>query len=131
MLRQRLQTSQAKVGGQDEGREMPFEIGLSGDQRTKDRDEEHGVFSPMPPSEGSKMLVSTMMTRHDDGNHADGQFEMAKWDVFRAHFHGEARRWIHTYLPAGHEKKGKLARLCRSMEREMQHQIGETHGQKC
>ena len=36
----------------------------------RDRDEQLGpedVFSPMPPSEGLKMLVSTMMTEHDDG----------------------------------------------------------------
>ena len=119
MLRQRLQTSQTEMGGQDEGREMPFEIGLSGDQkRAKDRDEQLGpedVFSPMPPSEGLKMLVSTMMTGHDGGNHADGPFEMATWDVSRAHFYGEARRWIYTYLLEGHEQVGKLARLCRSM----------------
>ena len=69
----------------------------------------------MPPSEGLKMLVSTMMTGHDDGNHVDGPFEMATWDVSRAHFCGEARRWIYTYLPEGHEQVGKLARLCRSM----------------
>ena len=56
------------------------------------------------------MLVSTRMTRHDDGNHADGT-----WDVSRAHFYGEARRWIYTYLPKGHEQEGNLARLCRSM----------------
>ena len=82
------------------------------------RDEQLGpeeVFSPMPPSEGLKMLVSTMMTGHDDGNHVDGPFEMATWDVSRAHFYGEARRWIYTYLPEGHEQVGKLARLCRSM----------------
>ena len=65
----------------------------------KDRDEQLGpedVFSPMPPSEGLKMLLFTMMTGHDDGNHGDGPFEMATWDVSRAHFHGEARRWIYT-----------------------------------
>ena len=60
----------------------------------------------MSPSEGLKMLVSTMMTGHDDGNHADGPFEMATWDVSRAHFHGEARRWMYTYLPDGHEQEG-------------------------
>ena len=60
------------------------------------------------------MLVSTMMTGHDDGHHADGPFEMATWDVSRAHFYVEARRWIYTYLPEGHEQEGKLARLCRS-----------------
>ena len=50
------------------------------------------VFSPMPPSEGLKMLMSTMMTRHDDGNHVDGPFEMATWDVSKAHFKSAARR---------------------------------------
>ena len=33
VLRQRLQTSHVDMSGQDEGREMPFEIGLSGDQK--------------------------------------------------------------------------------------------------
>ena len=87
-------------------------------KRAKDRGEQLGpedVFSPVPPSEGLQMLVYTMMTGHDDGNHADGPFEMATWDVSRAHFFGEARRWIYTYLPEGHEQKGKLARLRRSM----------------
>ena len=73
-------------------------------ERAKDRDERlrpEDVFSPMPPS---NMIVSTMMTRHDDGNHADGPFEMATWDVPRAHFYGEARRWIYTYLLEGHEQ---------------------------
>ena len=63
---------------------MSFEIGLSGDQQGQDRDVQLGpeyVFSPMPPSEGLKMLVSNMMTGHDDGNHADGP---ATWDVSRA-----------------------------------------------
>ena len=66
-------------------------------KKARDRDEQLGpedVFSPMSPSEGLKMLVSTMMTGHDDGNHVDGPFEMATWDVSRAHFYGEARRWI-------------------------------------
>ena len=56
-----------------------------------------------------------MMTGHDDGNHFDGPFEIATWDVSRAHFYGEARRWIHAFLHEGHEHVGKLARLCRSM----------------
>ena len=118
MLRQRLQASQAEVGGQDEEREMSFEIGLLGDQKGQGPRRTtwpEDVFSPTPPSEGLKMLVSTMMTGHDDGNHADGPFEMATWDVSRAHFYGKVRRWICTYLPEGHEQKGKLARLCRSM----------------
>ena len=114
VLRQRLQATQTEVGGQDEGRELPFEIGLSGDQKVQGHGPED-VFSPMPPSEGLKMLVATMMTGHVDGNHADDPFEMATWDVSRAHFYGEARRWVYTYLPEGHEQKGKLARLCRSM----------------
>ena len=86
-------------------------------KRAKDRDEQLGpedVFASMP-SEGLKMLVSTMMTGHDDGNHVDGPFEMATRDVSRAHYYGEARRWIYTFLPEGHEQVGKLARLCRSM----------------
>ena len=33
MLRQRLQTSHAEMGGQDERREMPFEIVLSRDPK--------------------------------------------------------------------------------------------------
>ena len=112
-------TSQAEMGGQDEGREVPFEIGLSGDQEgqgqrrttwTRRRILTYAAAGPMP-SEGLKMLVSTVMTGHDDGNHADGPFEMTTWDVSRAHFYGEARRWIYTYLP----EKGKLARLCKSM----------------
>ena len=40
-------------------------------KRAKDRDEQlepEDVFSPMTPS---KMIVSTMMTGHDDGYHAE------------------------------------------------------------
>ena len=44
-----------------------------------------------------------------------GRIEMATWNVSRAHFYGEARRWIYTCLLEGHEKKCKLVRLCRSM----------------
>ena len=61
------------------------------------------------------MLVSTMMTRRDAENLADDPFEMATWDVSKAHFYSEARMWIYTYLPEGHEQGGKLARLWRSM----------------
>ena len=101
-------------------------------KKTKDRDEQLGpenVFSPMPPSEGLKMLVSTMMTGHDDGNHADGPFEMATWDVSRAHFYGEARRWIYMYLPEGHEQVVKLARSMYGTRDAAS--IWETHGQMC
>ena len=59
------------------------------------------------PSEGLKMLVSTMMTGHNDGNHVDGPFEMATWNVSRAHFYGEARRWIYTFLREGHGQVGQ------------------------
>ena len=62
--------------------------------KARDRDEQLGpedVFSPMPPSEG---LVSTMMTGSDAENLANDPFEMATWDVSRAHFCGEVRRWI-------------------------------------
>ena len=51
-------------------------------KKAEDRDEQLGpedVFSPMPPSEGLKMLVSTMMTGDDDGNHVDCPFEVATW----------------------------------------------------
>ena len=87
-------------------------------KKAKNQDEPLGpedVFSPMPPSEGLKMLVSTMMTAHDDGNHADGPIEMATWDVSRAHQDGDAHRLIYTHLPERYEQKGKVARLCRSM----------------
>ena len=66
---------------------------------------------------GQKMVVPTMMTGRDAENVADDPFEMATWDVSIAHFYGEARRWIYTYLPEGHEQKGKLATLCKSMKR--------------
>ena len=64
-------------------------------KKAKNRDEQLGpedVFSPMLPSVRLKMLVSTMMTGHDDGNHADAPFEMATWGVSRARFFcGEAQ----------------------------------------
>ena len=107
MLRQRLQASHVEMGRQMKGEKCRSrEI-----KKARDRDEQLGledVFSPMPPSEGLIMLVSTMMTGHDDENHVDGPFEMATWDVSRAHFYGEARRWIYTFLPEGHEQVGKM-----------------------
>ena len=115
---------------------MSFKIGLSRDQnRAKDRDEQLGpedVFSPMPPSEGLKMLVSKMMTGHNDGNHVDGPFEMATWDVSRAHFHGEARRgFTHFYLKDTSKLASwpDFAEAC--TERMTQRQSGDTHGQMC
>ena len=70
------------------------------------------VFSPMPPSEKLKTLVSTMVTGHDDGNQVDG---LRTWDVLRVHYCCHARRWIHTYLLEGQEQVDKWARHCRSM----------------
>ena len=50
------------------------------------------------------------MKGYDDENHVDGPFEMATWDVSRAHFHGEPRKWIDTFLLEGHEQVGNLGR---------------------
>ena len=69
-------------------------------KKARDRDEQFGpedVLSTMPLSEGLKMLVSTMMTGRDAENVPDDPSEMATWDMSRAHFYGEARRWIYTY----------------------------------
>ena len=77
----------------------------------KDGDEQLGPEDQLP--ELLKILVSTMITGYDDGHH--GPFEMATWDVSRAYFYGEARRWIYTFLLEGHEQEGKLARHCRNM----------------
>ena len=96
-------------------------------KRAKDRDEQLGpedVFSPMPPSEGLKMLVSTVMTGHDDGNHVDGPFEMATWDVSRGGF-------TRFYLKDMNKWASwpDFAEAC--TERMTQRQSGETHGQMC
>ena len=100
-------------------------------KRAKDRDEQFGpedVFSPMPPSEGLKMLVSTMMTGHDGGNHADGPFEMATWDVSRRtstvkHADGSTKDM------SKRASWPDFAGAC--TERETQRQFGEAHAQKC
>ena len=58
-------------------------------KKARDRDEQLGpedVFSPMPPSEGLNMLVSTMMTRCDAENLADDPFEMATWRCVESTF---------------------------------------------
>ena len=133
VLRQRLQTSQTEWVDKMKGEKCRSRL-VSRIKRAKDRDEQLGpedVFSPMPPSEGLKMLVSAMVTGHDGGNHADGPFEMATWDVSRAHFHVKlAGGSTHIYL----KDTSKLASwpdftgVC--MERETQRQFGETRGQK-
>ena len=86
----------------------------------------------MPPSEGLKMLVPAMMTGHDDGNHVDGPVEMDTWDVWRAHFYDEARRWIYTFYLKDMNQLASwpdFAEAC--TERVTQRQSGETHGQMC
>ena len=76
-----------------------------------------------------KVSLEKQKAQKEDRFLADGPFEMATWDVSRAHFHGEARRWIYTYLPEGHEQVGQTlqehvrnARCSVNLER---------HGQKC
>ena len=79
------------------------------------------------------MLVSTIMTGHDDGNHVDGPFEMATWDVSRAHFYGEeiAGGFTHFYLKDMNKLASwpNFAEAC--TERVTQRQSGEKHGQMC
>lgn len=41
--------------------------------------------------------------------------ELATWDVSRAHFYGEAQRWVCIALPPGCEKPGFVSRLNRTM----------------
>ena len=104
-------------------------------QKARDRDEQLGpedVFSPMPPSEGLKMLVSTMMTGHDDGNHVDGPFEMPR---------GMCRERTSTVKLAGGFTRFYLKDMSKlaswpdfagaCTERVTQRQSGETHGQMC
>ena len=63
-------------------------------KKAKNKDEQAGradVSEHMTAAEGVKMLVSTMMTRHDDGNHTDETIEMAMRKVSRAYLYDEAR----------------------------------------
>ena len=89
------QSPHGEVGGQNDMVKCAvrgWSIGKSRSARTKN--EQVGpadVVSTLPPSEGLKMLVSTMMTGHDDQDHADGPIEMATWDVSRAHLYGGVR----------------------------------------
>ena len=68
------------------------------------------------------MLVSTMMTGHDDENHVDGPFEMATWD---------AGGFTHFYLKdmTKLQSRPDFAEAC--AERVTQRQSGERHGQMC
>ena len=115
------------MGEQDERREKcRSRLVCREIKRAKDRDEQLGpedVFSPMPPSEGLKMPVSTKMTGRDAENLADDPFEMATWDVSSAQFYGEARRWIYTHLPEGDEQKSWPDSAVACMERVTQRQL--------
>ena len=61
------------------------------------------VFSPTPPSEELKMLVSTILVEHDGNDDEDAPIEMGTWDVSRAHLYGYARVSIYTFFSDGHE----------------------------
>ena len=104
-------------------------------KKARDRDEQLGpedVFSPMPLSEGLKMLWSTMMTGHDDENHVDGPFEMATWMCReRTSTVKLAGGFTHFYLKDTSKLASwpDFAQAC--TERVMQRQSGETHGQMC
>ena len=101
-----------------------------GTKKAENKDEQLGedVFSPMPLSEGLKMLVCTMMT----GNHADGPIEMSTWNVSRAPSYSEARRRIYRYLPEGTNRRANWPGSAGSCaDRETQRQSGWAHGQKC
>ena len=110
-LRQRLKCSHADAGAQAEVRRVSLETCVSRDQEGPGQLGPEDVFSSMPPLEGLKMLVSTLMTGHGDEGHEDEPMEEGTCGVTIAHFHGYARGWICTYLP----ETGKLARLYRSM----------------
>jgi hypothetical protein len=67
------------------------------------------VFSPMPPAESLKMLVSHMMTECSD---SDGdELCFAKWDISRAHFYGVAERNVAIRLPSELHQDGMVGRL--------------------
>ena len=70
-----------------------------------------------------------MMIGHDDGNHADGPFEIVTWDVSRAHFYGEACRCIYLKDMSMLASWPDFAEAY--TERVTQRQLGETHGQMC
>ena len=70
------------------------------------------------------MFVSTMMTGHDDGNHADVPFDMATWDVSRAHFNG-ACGFTHIFLKDTNRRASWPDSAGACMERETQRQFGD------
>ena len=101
-------------------------------KKARDKDEQLGpedVFSPMRPSEGLKMLVSTMMTGHDDENHVDGPFEMATWDVSSTVKLSSG--FTHFFLKDMCKLASwpDFAEACTELV--TQRQSGETHGQMC
>ena len=86
----------------------------------------------MPPSEGLKTLVSTMMTGHDDGNHVDGPLEMPRGTCReRISMVKLAGGFTHFYLKDMNKLASwpDFAGAC--TERVTQRQFGETHGQMC
>ena len=107
---------------------MSLEVGSREIKKAKKKDEQLGpedAVSPMLPSEGLKMLVSTMMTGHDDGNHTDGSIQMATWDVSRAHLYGKAFLMVTSRRTNRPDSAGACT------ERDTRRRSGETHGQKC
>ena len=74
------------------------------------------------------MLVSTMMTGHNDGNYVDCPFEMATWDVSRVKLAGGFTRFCLKDMNKLASWPG-FAEAC--TERVTQRQSGETHGQMC
>ena len=73
------------------------------------------------------MLVSTMMSVHDDGNHTDGPIEMVTRGVSRAYSNGDLTRIFmkDTNRRANWPDSGGTR-----TEPEMQRQTGETPGQR-
>ena len=96
--------------------DQDWSVGRSKGPRTEMKNLVQKTYSsPMPPSARLKMLVSTMMTGHDDGTHADGCLRWQRVMCRERTSTVKLAGGIYTYLPEGHEQEGKLARLCRSM----------------
>ena len=107
------------MGGQDKGGKCRSRLVGREIKRAKDRGEQLGpedVLSPMSPSEGLKMLVSTMMTGHDDGKHAEGPSSQVD---------------LHIFLKDTNRRVSWLDSAGACMVHEMQRPFGETLGRKC
>ena len=98
---------------------MSFEIGVSRVKKSKDRDEQLGsedVFSPMPPSEGLKMLcqqcsqdTTLEITLTDHSRWSRG---MCRERIFTVKFAGGLHILTRN---EGLEQIDKLVKFCRSM----------------